>query len=709
MAEQTITSEIIPAFGIAKGKTATESELLELVMEAWKDGIERRRPFEKDWMHNIMFAAGHQWLEWDVMDGQWRLRDRVPKERVRMVENRTRRLHEAAIALLVGHRPRWNVITGSRDQKDRVKAQISQRALDAAWDTYSLDELTEEAVDWQLSTGIVAVKTFWDTDMGGMVEVTKRDKKGREIVDERGNPIVTLEPAGDVHDVVIPPFLILPDPTATKPADLGWLIHHPWRQKAYIEQRWPKKAEEVQFEGRPEDDWTEAKLKDYYSSRGVQYQEPPEGKRFCKGAYIAEMIIRPGRKYPKGAMIHVAMTGKEGSGIFLDWVDELDEDIQQQGFLPGHTGLGIEFARCFAVPGRFWPMSFLDLLCPMNKHLNKVLSDVLEIEDKHAKPKWLVARNAQLAEGALHQGAGEVVEYNWPFKPEQSQPTQMPVYVVDLHKTIPVRMQELAGVHQATLGQTPGDLRSGIAISLVQEQDERGFTRPNREKERLLSRMGRRRLALMRDNYEEDRLVHLAGDETAPWDMQEFRKTDFTGLQDVRVKEGSTLRRNVAAQRSHILELLQTGAGPALTDLPPIERGTALARILEALDLGDIGTLYDATSLDSQNARYEQAMMERGQPMPITPEENPLVHLRVHGDDIKSAASQAGNPAILAIKRQHFMQTRQLALTMIVGTGGGETETPTGGSGTKAKPPGGPQRTPREPKEERPGPQAQQP
>ena len=196
----------------------------------------------------------------------------------------------------------------------------------------------------------------------------------------------------------------------------------------------------------------------------------------------------------------------------------------------------------------------------------------------------------------------------------------------------------------------------------------------------------------MRENFDEKRLVHLAGDETAPWDLAELAGTDLTTFIDVRVKEGSTTRRNVAAQRSNILELLQSAAAPALTQLAPMQQGVVLSRILQAMDLGDLGVLYDQTGLDAQNARYEQKMMEKGVDMPLTPEENPLVHLQVHGDDIKSATTQGGDDVALAQKRKHFQMTQEFATLLLGGPPGAPGAAGGGEKGTEG--PAKPQKPP---------------
>jgi len=687
--DRTSRQDAVKFFNITTSQGDFEAAMVAAVTERFTRGVEHRRPFEYDWMRNVMFVAGYHWMEWVPGAGNsyWRLRDKVPSFRVRTVENRALRLVQAGVALLVGHRPIFDVMPGTEDQVDREKAITGGRVLEGAWDNYALDELMEEAVEWMLVTGIVGVKTFWDENVGKIVPIQEKGEDGKPMTDDRGLPVfrrnkrrlpcmkcenrgyyqkaegqppvpcercVEMGPAGDFSNIIIPPYMWIPDPAATRPADQRWGIHHPWRPESYIGDRWPDK--DVPTENANVDPFTEMRLRDYFSSQGRDIIGSQELISTEKGARVLEMIVKPNKTFPKGCLIHVA------GNVLLDFKDELDQDLIDSAEVPDSTGLGVEFARCFPVGGRFWPTSLVDHIMQPNKALDKLKSDMLEVADVHGRPMWLSAIQAKIPEGNFKKGADTVIQYNYPHKPERVAPPPLPSYLGKFLEREPVTMQELAGIHQATLGQAPGDLRSGVAISLVQEQDEVGWVRPNREKERLVGRMGRRMLALIADNYTTPRLVQLAGRDTYESEIKALRGEDIKGSLGVKVREGSTTRRNKAANRATLTELLQSAVGPALTQNPGETQGTTMHRLLEAFDMGDMGMAYNAERLDMRMAQNENRLMQQGKTVQMKPYENKIVHLHVHGDCLKSASTQEGDPEFMKRLMAHWQETGQKIL-----------------------------------------------
>ena len=684
------TDAVAKFFSIDGHGGLLEPVIAQGVTEFFDAGIDFRRPFERDWLYNVMFCAGYHWMEWRPLQMLWQLRDRVPSWRQRMTENRTLRLREAMAAALFGRSPQFEVIAGSWDQTDRVKAEIGSKALDAYWENASCGEVLEEVVDTALTCGICGISTNWNPDKGPLGPVPKLDKQGVPVKDEFDTPQYEEEAdkpgipkegtLGAIEDVIWHPWDFIPDPLATKPGELQKILRHTWRTMLYIEERWPDKAGEVQAEAGNVDPYTAFMLNDYYSYRSAGGSDKGDWANKEQGARVLEFIIRPCKTFPRGAMAHVA--GK----VVLDFVDELDDDLVHSQDIPGTTGMGVEFMSCYPVLGRFWPISLVDVIAPVNKSLDRLVSALLEIASLHGAPKWGVPRQANCKSGAFTKGPNEVVEYQYPFRPERYAPPPMPSYFLKAIDRGPLAMQELAGRHQSSLGQTPTTIRAASAIALVQEQDDVNSVRQARSLERLISRWGRRTMGLMRDHYTQQRFRHLVGNETWPGDVSDFDSADLHSFQDVRVKAGSTLRRNKAAQRAQISELLSGAVGPALVQLPGEERGATLARLLKAMELGDFGVVYDKTNLHRAKAREENRMMAAGQLPPVVPEENPFVHMEEHEEWILSFPVQSGDPQVLARGRAHLQATRQECIIRMGEEMGAEPPPGPGGSKGHAQP-----------------------
>ena len=617
-----------------RDKLDSDDAIVAVVNDRYENGKRRREPYVRDWVRNIHYYAGDQAMVFETVNGVVRYRPKKhPTYYSRVTENRILRLVQATVNLIVGGRPEYQCIPGP-DQSDRTACELGERILASSWDHFHLEEYVEEAGLWLLNTGIVGMVTRWDPLAGPVAPLPLLDENGELVMDpetqqplpEMRNGKLVYDHIGDVRHTLVSGNLFLPDDFAVRPRECKWYIYHPFRSLRYIEERWPDKVDDVIPETPLADPFDELHAGDYFGQSGWQQTMHESSRGGGEGATIVEMVQGPCQEFPKGAIFHVA------GQVLLDVIEDLDEDCLT------NQSLGMAMARCFVVPGRFWPTSLTDQLISPQNLLNETQEQVHHARALTCYPKILEPRGARLGQNAFTTKPGERIQYMPGYKPEQWEPPGIPRYVTVLAEQLPRIMQELAGTHQATLGQAPQNLRSGIAIAEVQEQDQIGWGMPTRELERLIEDIGRRELWLMQQNYNEERVMPLVGEDTGHAEMVKFQGANLKGVADVKVVKGTSTHRSKAQQRAWLLEILNTPLGQAILTSP-----VTVNRLFEAFDMGHITAFRDSWKLDRSAALRALVRIEetQGQDVPhLQAWDDPLMWMRVVGDDLKSAKTQ---------------------------------------------------------------------
>jgi len=652
-------------------KKKRERALVDEVRTRFERGILHRRQYEREWNTNIHFYAGNQWGE---VDGSTAFALRAKKKPTwgeRTTQNRVLPLIHAAMSLLIGGKDEYRAIPSSSSDRDRTAAKLGDQITKRAWKMFDLPEKKQEFALWMLCAGICGMDVQWDPQAGPLAPIPLLDPMTQEamyddnqepMVEEDGRGNVRWDNIGDVSHVIVPPMNFLPDPFAVNPRDCKDYIYHVPRSLDYIRQRWPDSSKDVVAEDLKQHGSGEHSLSGYFGLQGTT-ESDQDVHEFESGATVIQWTVAPRPGFPTGGTVWIA------GDVLLEVSEGLDEHC-----LRG-SHLGLFMARCFQVPGRFWPASAVDQLRPSQKALNLTLSQIFEAKNQTMAGKWLVPRPANIAPGSLNRKPGERVPYDPPFAPTYAQPSPIPRYVMDIAEKLPYWMQELNRTHQATLGQAPQNLRSGVAISEVQEQDEVGWSVTGNELDRCFEKVTGRTLFLMQQRYVGlPRLLPLLNEETGEWDVQDFLGSDLAGINDVELVPGSTRRRSRARMQAFLMELLASNAGAMLMAEPDM-----VARVMESLDLGNIATVLDHYEADAAEAREEfkvldnldeqQLMMlqaylaegENMQPPDFLPNmqayQNAQVHLKNHGDDLKKPSTRHGDPAVFLAKLAHFNTT----------------------------------------------------
>jgi hypothetical protein len=211
------------------------------------------------------------------------------------------------------------------------------------------------------------------------------------------------------------------------------------------------------------------------------------------------------------------------------------------------------------VPGAIYDSSVVEHAIPLQKELNKTLSQIVEYKNLTVKPRvW--APTGALAGQRLTSEPGAVFEYNpiGEHKPEIEKMPAMQAYVFEHLNTIRNSLREVFGLTEVSEGTVPPNVEAGIAIDLLQEMSTDRIAPTIKLIETALGRAGNMMLQYAQEYYAEPRMLQISGPGGSTR-VKKFSKADLAGGVSVVVESGSALPRTRAGRQARIMEYLEKG------------------------------------------------------------------------------------------------------------------------------------------------------
>jgi len=532
----------------------------------------------------LAYYAGHQHI---AMSKTARQIVPLPKEewQVQYTANRILPAVRNELSKVLRHKLSKAVIPASTEEADIRSARIADKVVEWLEYELKLQEIDEEAVMWALVTRIGFVKPVWNPAKGLMVAT----KEGRPIRQ------------GDVDIEVVNLFEIKWDPGASRWSDVRWVIHERQRSLEYIKAVYGKDV--------PADDTLTAsniydgKLRSLTSGSSVFGTQSTKAKN---SAIVKEYWEAPSHEYPNGRRITIA------GGVEL-WYEEdigFGEKDNTDREIPIFPLIHIP------VPGKIIGTSVTEQLIPVQREYNKSRGQIIENKNLMGKPKW-AAEDGAIIDYEIDSAPGSVIWYRKGFNPPiMLQPGSLGA---DVYKNVEQCIEEfmyISSQQEVSHGSTPTGVNSGVAIQLLQEQDDTKLAptiaKYGRWKQKYMSYL----LKIIRFKYDEVRTVQLVG-QNKRMEALEFRGSDLTST-DIRFEDMSLTQLSNAARKQYILELISMGVLN-----PQMDRDL----IIRMLELGITDDLYDGLEIDVQQALNENASWAKEDFSPITRD---FFHHEVH-------------------------------------------------------------------------------
>lgn len=571
-------------------QTKSEKEIIQEIDEFYDVAKEHRELYEKEWYFNLAFYLGYQWIVWN--DFARRIEEpKAPSWRVRLTANLIAPNCDRIIGKLTKNRPIPIIIPATSEDEDVNAARMGEKVLQYLSRVLKVQTKNQEMWLWAIIVCSSFKLPYWDKDAKMAV-----DNEGKTHLGEVGIDILSA-------------FEVYPEVGATNEQLRKVMICRTYPLD-YIKEKWEDK--EVPDEGISGQTPIEERLLDLMKKQTPSYIPPPGKKEKSGNAIVKEYRELPSSKYKNGRRIVIA------NGVLLE-----NGDLPHK-FLVRERKLGLIKYDYIKVPGRFWGKGRPQDLIPLQKEYNKTRSQIIEIKNLMAKPKWFVPIGSGIKKTHLTSEPGEIVFYNSGVpKPEQSQMASLPAYVLREPEMTRRDIQDVSGLHEVSKAQVPSGVRSGLAIQYLQEQDDTQLGPIITRYEEAESELWNFTLSIVKENYKELRLIRIIG-QNGKVEVFDFKGANISDGMDVIIQAGSAFPANKVAKQQFIMGLWQNKiiADPR--------------QIMKLLEFGSYEEIYEDFATDEKNAQEENQILAQGKDVAAKYYDDDDIHIYEHMRDVKS-------------------------------------------------------------------------
>jgi hypothetical protein len=550
----------------------------------------QREQLERQWKLNLAFYKGKQYVFYN------RRARRIeslptdegdkPRYRVRLVANQIAPHTHGLLARLTKTKPTFFATPGQTSYEAQKATEVAESLLDYWWDRFNLSSKREEAMLWAIICGNGFWKISWDDQAGAQMRVMINPTTQQPVA----NPLLEhffkarleeagLDPAlfeqrvfeGEIKVDVMSPFDVLLDDSAQVFEDCRFAFCiHPMSSDQIF------KKYGVRLKANAVNKYPDEALPGLF---GNMESKTEENVRVVYYGYFM-----PSAEYPDGRFV---VFTKDPSIVLYDasWPYPFEE-------LPLVKFPGVR------IPGQLWDTSVVEQAIPLQKELNRTLSQIIEYKNLTLKPQMLAPV------GSLRQRItdepGAVFEYN-PVAgrvPEAMPLPGLPGYVQQHLADLGARLRDVFGLNEVIQGDVPPNVEAGVAIDLLQEAATDRLAPQILMMEKTLERAGNLMLELAQKYYQEPRLIMLKGPGSRP-KVKRFESADILSGVQIKVETGSGLPRTRAGRQARVLQLLQLGV------ISP-------TKAYKYLDMADFKTLQMQFEADEEQAMREHEKLLNG-------------------------------------------------------------------------------------------------
>jgi hypothetical protein len=601
-----------------------------------------RRRYEGDAYLNLAFLTGHQWVRWDntrlfkveIDDGSWE----------QTTDNRIRPFVRTEIAKLTKNKPTFIAVPKSSSDNDISAARFAADALEYSWQNFNLAAKLRQALLWSRVTPAGFWKVWWDKSIGRkrpvLVYGQDHEQAGKLVRDQFGGP---LDPNGQIPEnapyeqrqvavgeicVELRSFFhVYLDPHVPESGieDAEWIGEEAVYSRGWVKRHFPDFADHIQYDQDPTPGAMEARL----PFAGLTPSTTGAGK----GAKIRELWTEDE---------HYVWCG----------------DTQMLQEPNPYPWLPYVAFRASPVPGRFYGDPVINDLRPLQVDLNMRESQVAEHTGRLGNPPLLIPSTMWEEFNSWEAMPGDKIPYQ-----DTGSPTSMPQFLQmpplgdgienDIARKLN-SMMEISGQHEVSQAQVPQGVTAAAAISQLQEADNTRMGPDVYDMEGAITRAGQMILWLMGHYYEDGRMLTVSG-EGGEWDFRAWKRGITTGVDTVRVQEGSMMPQSQGANQAAIQQFATLFSQNNPGAITP--RGWA--NVLQKMQVGGLEAFFAQINRDQQQVNDENRRMAQGEPIQINSYDADEAHVDFHTDFQKTPGYRTLPDQAKAMFEQHLLAHRQ--------------------------------------------------
>ena len=538
------------------------------------------------------------------------------------------------VARLAGITPEFEGVPMNTDPDDMFASKMAEACVAYINKQQSWDDVRLVNAYWLCLTGNGFIQNYWDPSLGKLQRQYKNPLNGQSVkpssltaddiqaLKKRGG--VLDERTGEISMSALSPFQVTVPRRATDLKNSAWVIIEEEVDPAWIWDRYPKTARNLERDdfGTSQDSFYWDRVRHLANRYGVTL--PTSGIENSEMVKIRTMWIPPSGWCPDGFMIRATRKQICEIGPHPFWnagLDPRDPDFD-------HLRYPVDHARYCRVPGRFWGMGLVENLIGPQQQYNHSIDQIVRQRDRMGKATWITPSDSEL----MHDGDVWVYNKNSSRPPEVVQAPQIGQSQIVSSEAALQDMRVIAAQSDPSMGQVPQGVRSGVAISLLQEKDDVSSAPTIFEMQRQYVRVQNRNLAMAWKFWETARVVQIVGEvQTGKANM--FKGSELNGNVFVEIRPTSMKMKSKAAAMELAMNMMQMGA---LNPQDPRH----LSAFMDSVEFNGIDHLFKGMRLNEDRARQEETMFMRPRvdkmtgklaPWPaVDDHDDHLVHLESH-------------------------------------------------------------------------------
>lgn len=601
----------------------TPADLFEL-RKTVKDSRSR---LEILWRLGIAFYRGRQYTYYSTSlrrIQQLPVDDTKPRGKTRIVSNQLKPNCNKLVAKLTKNRPIFSATSGNGDPKSVKAARLAESAAEYWWVALDLERKMRHALTWARIAGQGYWLITWDKYAGepfsyvcdpysdeplppDIAPIYLEELKSAGI-DPQGSTRTAY--LGEIDVRPVSPVNVWLDNTVEQFEDCRYFGVDLHLDPGEVLTRWGVNVDADSV-------LTDADL-------GAQTNDLDSQKKTV--VVVSALFIRPCPSLPTGRVVYFTK-------------DKILEDNQGWPFPFKHLPI-VKFGAT-PIPNSPYDSGEVEDAIPLNKELNKTLSQILTHRDLTINPKWLVPRSAM----QVFNASDEAQYYN-PVngaKPEMIQHPGLPAYVAEILQDINARIKGAFGLGDTNTniaGQA--GLESGIALDLAQEESDEVIAPLVRDNEISLGKALQMCLDFAAERYTTERLLEITGDNGMP-QVIAFKGAAVKGV-SIKCEASSSMPTTKSGRMARVMMLKNMGL------LPPGEE-------YKYLDMPDLKGWKQEMMLDADMADREHLRILNGQPV------NSVALQAAQGQIQSGVNPQTGQPFQDAADIQGFLLQAMLSPT----------------------------------------------
>lgn len=537
-----------------------------------------RQAHEGIWMRNIAYVLGFDGLFYNTATRSFQPTNRAASlKRDRKSVNKILPTLQNRLAKLCKNPPKYDVRPNSNEQQDRDNAELKLNILNAKWDELGLNDKRIPLYMWLQQCGHVYMSVHWDASLGD------------PMVDPNTGAFIDFR--GDVRVDVVSPFEVFVDPLAKTLEEAQYLIRAKVRPLNYFHDQFGEKGKKV----KAEPTWL---LSAQYDQR-IQAISVRGGASADSATQLENTAIeltyyeKRSRKYPNGRLVIVANNVK------------LDDKELPVGKIP------LSKFDDIVIGGKFLSESIVTHLVPIQDSFNELVRRRNDWFNKFLAGKMIAARGINLAQEAIDDTSGELVEYDpVPSAPDGGKPSHLqmptiPQYAYTEEDKLDQQFNEVSGISEVSKGNLPSASIPAIGMQLLVEMDDTRIGIMTEQHELAWAKIGQLILDYIKKYYAFERKIKFSTE--SGYNVKTVKGEDLSGDNDVIVVRGSTLPGSKVLKRQEIMNMYQMGLLGTPNDPEVVEQ------LLGMLEYGDTAQPFVDHALDRTKTKKFIEMIEAGE------------------------------------------------------------------------------------------------